>query len=78
MSVDIKFTKFKSIGKMTVTSESDYISSENVKARAEALIQAIACFDTEAYGHDPIYQLTEILHDYLPTDEQWEKVFKND
>jgi len=48
----------------------------DVKNRVDSLIDAIWSMDEQMMTKQTIYPLLDILKDYLPTDEQWQKIFE--
>lgn len=47
----------------------------DIKNRITAIIDAIRNMDKDILHPDTINPLLDILVDYLPTEEQWQKIF---
>lgn len=77
MSVEIIKERYDSMGKLVVQSNYDTLSTEDIKNRVEALTHAIARMDSDTVNIDVISVLVEMLEEYLPTEEQWKKIFED-
>ncbi|HRO76662.1 MAG TPA: hypothetical protein PLP27_11000 [Crocinitomicaceae bacterium] len=77
MSVAIIKERYDFMGKLVVQSHSDTLTSEDIKNRVEALAYAIARMDTDTADMSVISVLVEMLEEYLPTEEQWKKIFEH-
>ncbi|MCO5258902.1 MAG: hypothetical protein M9916_02045 [Crocinitomicaceae bacterium] len=49
---------------------------EEVNNRVNAIIWAIQCINQDMMDAEQMYYLTAVLNDYLPSEEQWKKIFE--
>ncbi len=78
MSVEIKVREpFKGMGRVIVSSQEDALNWEDIRNRVDSIIEAIYVMQEEFRTSDVIQPMLEMLKDYLPTDEQWKKIFED-
>lgn len=60
-----------------ISNDSMLYGYEDIQNRITAIIDAIRNMDEQMMTKQTIYPLLDILKDYLPTDEQWQKIFED-